>query len=163
MKKSIITVIAALLVLALVFAGCSNKADTPSDSQPIPVGDIIAIANSADGVPGVSTSAAPSIDAVEGMDGWALSLLADPTTGMDFYIFEVKAGAVDYPVHDGGDGVWITYITKGSGDVILADADGNETGTQHYKAGDYIIFQPHVFHGWKPSNEDTIMIFTIMQ
>ena len=159
MKKRISLVIIVMFVV-MVFASCGDSSAKGGD---VPVGDIINIVN-VDGAATSSSAAAPEMVAVEGQTGWSYQLYSDATVGADFYVYDIKANATEFPIHDGGPGVWLTYIVKGSGDVVLGDQDGNATGqTAHYEAGDYVIFQPNTFHGWKPSNEDTVLVFSILQ
>ncbi len=53
---------------------------------------------------------------------------------------------------------YLCIIVKGEGQLGLVDKAGKTVSTVHYKAGDFILFQPNTLHNWKNGNKATEML-----
>jgi len=102
-------------------------------------------------------TAAPAF-AESGVKGWTLSMLSG--AGVDCYIYKAAAGQ-PLAIHK-SDVEWLAYVIEGNGQLILADADGKQTGVVNFKKGDYMIFQANTMHGWKGGTVDSQMLFVTL-
>lgn len=148
-KKALSIILIVVVITALCACG-QAKTTTP--------GSLITVDNAA-GIATGTTAAAPSFGAVEGQDGWSVSLISDEGVGVDFYVFAYEANAEVFPIHTGGPDQWIAYVESGSGELLLGGSDGVQKSSVAFKKGDYILFRPDTFHGWKPGKEDTKILF----
>lgn len=95
-----------------------------------------------------------------GVKGWTVTAVSN--VGVDFFIFKIKAGADMYPIHGGDDTVnsWLAYVVEGGGVCILSDETKKPGQNVEFKKGDYIVFNPGIWHGWKNGKAATTLIFT---
>lgn len=92
------------------------------------------------------TKDAPKFDAVPEL-GIEYAVLAElPGKRVTFAKGRVPAGG-EVPMHAGPND-YALFVTQGSGQLTLYNADGEETDRLPFAAGDLIMFPPNAEHGW---------------
>lgn len=99
-----------------------------------------------DGASRLSKTPLPEFDAGDFPQGWGGLAVED--SGIFMFMFNVEAGALEFPVHASED-EWLAYVVSGSGILYAGTAEMEQTEGMDYQAGDYITFEAHVPHGWK--------------
>jgi len=140
-------VLAILLLAAALFAEGVRENVEPAEHYTISVNAAGTAVASKGEVP-------PFADA--GLEGWTFQMLS--ASGVDFYIFRLAPGAVEYPVH-GSPVAWLGYILKGSGQLMLGASDNSVASVLNFSEGDFLIFEPNALHGWKGGLGETDILF----
>lgn len=99
----------------------------------------------------------PEFDAGEFPAGW--SGLGVEDAGIFMFMFNVSAGAAEFPLHASED-EWLAYVVSGSGTLYAGTADMKQTDSIAYQAGDFITFKADTPHGWKNGSEASRILFT---
>ncbi len=102
---------------------------------------------------------APALEPIEGLEGWYLSSYTASRAGVDCIILACDGGAVENPLHSGGDVNWLGYVAEGSLELILGNSKGEIDSRRKVSRGDYLLFAPETYHGWIPGEKAAKLMF----
>ncbi|MDC7231861.1 MAG: hypothetical protein PQJ58_01420 [Spirochaetales bacterium] len=99
------------------------------------------------------------MEAIEDLAGWKLSAAPFEEVGIDRILLSCEGDAAVNPLHSGGDVHWLGYLEEGPLELILGDAEGNQTSSRIIQPGEYMTFAPDTYHGWVPQGVPAKLIF----
>ena len=121
MKKGTILMLAGNIVILAVTAVLFAEPVPEQIGEP----EHFVIMRASNGEAVVEEKDLPAFGAMEGLDGWSVSLVQ--FAGTDMYIFKIAPGATEMGIHE-SPVAWIGYVITGVGEMTLGDKDGNYTG-----------------------------------
>jgi quercetin dioxygenase-like cupin family protein len=144
----------ASIAIVLLFLSCASGPGSVQNAS------TYTMINNAQAAAVLTTTTPPPFEIIPDMKGWSYQLVTDKISGVDFYVYSIKAGADEMALHT-SPVTWLVYVTGGNGILTLEEAGG---GTKEivYKAGDYMIFGKDVKHGWKGGTKDATVVFVTL-
>ncbi|MDQ8201416.1 cupin domain-containing protein [Pelagicoccus sp. SDUM812003] len=88
--------------------------------------------------------------------GWKGLSLED--VGLLFFLFDIEAGAAEFPLHASED-EWLAYVIEGGGELYSGFGDTKKTGSVRFAEGDFITFHSNTSHAWKNGQQRTRILF----
>jgi quercetin dioxygenase-like cupin family protein len=113
------------------------------------------IMSQTDGVSHLAAQPAPAFSPQE-FPGWQGLALKD--SGVFMFIFDIEAGAAEYPLHSSED-EWLAYVVSGSGELHSGNPEGELLDMKPFAAGDFITFRANTQHAWRNGDHPSRILF----